>query len=218
MRYLGMPLGMWLLFRRSFKKNLETVLCCDAVESQAVTKKALKKYKEIVHSLPEFEKEDRFRMNILSCAMLSAFYLNLKEKPSVDKMTVFYRQAMMTRPMKWFCRQSGKRKFTEKDITAMRKTAKLKAADRNPYSWNMDLYIYEDGSGYGARFTKCGICTLMKELGIFEIVPAMCHLDYTMSEAGGASSFTRKYTLASGGPYCDCGYKRLYETGPYCSR
>ena len=30
----------------------------------------------------------------------------------------------------------------------------------------------------------------------------------TMSELGGASEFVRKYTLASGGPYCDCGYRR----------
>jgi len=36
----------------------------------------------------------------------------------------------------------------------------------------------------------------------------MCCLDYTMSEAGGASEFVRGYTLASGGPYCDCGYKK----------
>ena len=26
--------------------------------------------------------------------------------------------------------------------------------------------------------------------------------------AGGASEFVREYTLASGGPYCDCGYKK----------
>ena len=41
-----------------------------------------------------------------------------------------------------------------------------------------------------------------------DLTPALCHLDYTMSDAGGASSFVREYTLASGGPYCDCGYKR----------
>lgn len=35
-----------------------------------------------------------------------------------------------------------------------------------------------------------------------------CHLDYDMSEATGASVFVREYTLASGGPYCDCGYKK----------
>lgn len=38
--------------------------------------------------------------------------------------------------------------------------------------------------------------------------PALCHLDYAMSDAGGASDFVREYTLASGGAYCDCGYKR----------
>ncbi len=29
-----------------------------------------------------------------------------------------------------------------------------------------------------------------------------------LGEAGGASEFVREYTLASGGPYCDCGYKK----------
>ncbi len=49
----------------------------------------------------------------------------------------------------------------------------------------------------------------MKKLGLYDIVPAMCQLDYTMSEAGGAADFVREYTLASGGPYCDCGYHKL---------
>ena len=61
---------------------------------------------------------------------------------------------------------------------------------------------------YEARFSCCGICTLMKKLGLYDLTPALCHLDYTMSDAGGAGSFVREYTLASGGPYCDCGYKR----------
>ena len=45
----------------------------------------------------------------------------------------------------------------------------------------------------------------MKYAGMPE---GMCYLDYDMSEAGGASVFVREYTLASGGPYCDCGYKK----------
>ena len=32
--------------------------------------------------------------------------------------------------------------FTPKDIAAMKATAALKAADRNPYSWNMEFYEY----------------------------------------------------------------------------
>ncbi len=72
----------------------------------------------------------------------------------------------------------------------------------------MDFLPYADGSGYEARFSRCGICTLMKELGLYDLVPAMCHLDYTMADAGGACHFVREYTLASGGPYCDCGYRK----------
>ena len=60
----------------------------------------------------------------------------------------------------------------------------------------------------GQGFTKGGICTLMQELGLYDLTPALCHLDYTMSEAGGATNSVRKHTLASGGPYCDCGYKK----------
>ena len=29
-----------------------------------------------------------------------------------------------------------------------------------------------------------------------------------LEQAGEASDFVREYTLASGGPYCDCGYKK----------
>ena len=128
--------------------------------------------------------------------------------PSLEDATEYYKKSMMTGAMQWFCRQSGKKKFTQADIQGMKDTAKLKAGDRNPYSWNMDFYEYEDGSGYEARFTQCGICKLMDEVGLSELIPAMCRLDYTMSQADGVTDFVREYTLASSGPYCDCGYKK----------
>ena len=53
-----------------------------------------------------------------------------------------------------------------------------------------------------------GMWVLMKELGLYDLTPALCRLDCTMSEAGGVTDFVRQYTLASGGPYCDCGYKK----------
>ena len=56
-------------------------------------------------------------------------------------------------------------------ISGMKATATLKAADRNPYSWNMEFYEYPDGSGYEGRFTKCGICVLMKKLGLYDLTP-----------------------------------------------
>ena len=208
MKYMGMPLGMWLLYRKSFRERLVSVLGFSPREAEKIAEKAKPKYREIIEKLPEFEKGDRFQMNIVNCALLCAFLLSMEKRPNVEKATAFYRDAMMTAPTRWFCRMSAKRKFTDADLQGMKDTAALRAADRNPYSWNMDYLPYPDGSGYEARFTKCGICTLMKELGLFELTPAMCRLDYSMSEAGGVSEFVRQYTLASGGPYCDCGYKK----------
>ena len=208
MKYAGMPFGMWALFGTSFERNLITVFELDGDTSKVVTSKAKQKYKEIIRKLPEFEKGDRFKMNIVSCAMLSAFVLSMPECPDVEKLTVYYRQAMMTPTMRWFCRMSGKKKFSRQDIDGMKTTAAFKAADRNPYSWNMEFCPYPDDSGYEARFSQCGICTLMRELGLFDLVPAMCALDYSMSEVGGASHFVRECTIANGDDYCDCGYKR----------
>ena len=125
-----------------------------------------------------------------------------------DPAVLFFHAMGVTGAMRWFCRRSGKNKFIEKDIAGMRATAALKAADRNPYSWNMDFIAYPDGSGYEGRLTRCGICTLMQKLGLYDLTPALCHLDYTMSEAGGTTEFVREYTLDSGDPYCDCGYKK----------
>lgn len=208
MKYAGMPMGMWILFSGSFRRQLTDSFGLDKDDAKAVTKAAKPEYKRIITKLPEFEKKDRFKMNIVNCAMLCSFILRMPKRPDVDKLTEYYAKSMMTPIMRLFCRKSGKGKFTPKDIAGMKQTAALKAADRNPYSWNMDFLPYEDNSGYEARFTYCGICTLAKELGLFDLVPAMCRLDYTMSEAGMTSNFVREYTLASGGPYCDCGYKK----------
>ena len=209
MKYTGMPMAMWALFRKSFQKNLASVLNYDEAAALEIAGKAKPDYKRIINRLPEFEKGDRFRMNIINCAMFSSFILHMHPRPSVDQLTEYYKQSMLTPAMRWFCRKGGKQKFSAKDIAGMKATAALRSADRNPYSWNMDFFPYTDGSGYEARFFKCGICTLMKELGLYEYVPAMCRLDYTMAEAGGACRFVREHTLASGGPYCDCGYKKL---------
>ena len=208
MKYTGMPMGMWLLFVGSFRRQLTAVFGYDAATAADITKKAKPKYKQLIQELPEFEKQDRFKMNEVNCAMLAAFILSMPERPDVARLTDYYARAMMTDMVKWAFRQSGKKKFTPQDIAHMKANAALRAADRNPYSWNMDFYEYPDGSGYEGRFTKCGICALMKKLDLYDLTPALCHLDYEMSEAGGTTHFVREYTLASGGPYCDCGYKK----------
>ena len=208
MNYKGMPAGMWLLFRDSFQKALTSELHYSPEEAKDITALARKKYRVIIRHVSPFEKADRFKMNIVSCAMLGAFVLSMPKRPDVKEVTAFYEKAMMNRAMKLFCRIMGALKFSEADLSGMKETAAFKAADRNIYSWNMEFLPFPDHCGYEARFTKCGICTLMKELGLYDLVPAMCHLDYAMAEAGAAADFVRKYTLASGGPYCDCGYRK----------
>ncbi len=208
MKYAGMPSGMWALYKRSFQAHLTRELGFGEAEAARITAAAKPKYKEIIQKLPEFEKADRFKMNIVNCAMLASFLLSMDKKPEVEPLTDFYEKAMMTAPTRWFCRLGGKSKFSERDFAGVKATAALNAADRNPYSWNMEFLPYPDGSGYEARFSKCGICTLMKELQLYDLVPAMCHLDYPMTEASKTADFVREYTLASGGPYCDCGYKK----------
>ena len=208
MKYFGMPLGMWVLFHASFQDRLTKEFGLSAEEAGTVAARAKIDYKKIIADLPEFEKKDRFQMNAVNCAMLAAFILNMPRRPDVDTLQRYYAEAMMTPAMKWFCRKSGKQQFSDKKIEGLKAAAKLRAADRNPYSWNMDFFEYPDGNGFESRFTRCGICEIMKKFGLYDLTPALCHLDYTMAEAGGTTDFVREYTLASGGPYCDCGYHK----------
>ncbi|MFR6393270.1 MAG: hypothetical protein ACLUN0_10600 [Roseburia sp.] len=48
---------MWLIFNKSFQKNLTEVLKFDTKESRTITAAAKKKYKELIDKLPELEKE-----------------------------------------------------------------------------------------------------------------------------------------------------------------
>lgn len=59
MNYVGMPLGMWLLFKGSFQRNMTAVLGFDKRTAADVTARAKPQYKEIIARLPEFEAGDR---------------------------------------------------------------------------------------------------------------------------------------------------------------
>ena len=73
MKYIGMPMGMWVLFTGSFQKQLTAVFGYGTNTAKAITEKAKLKYREIIRRLPEFEKSDRFKMNLVNCAMIGAF-------------------------------------------------------------------------------------------------------------------------------------------------
>lgn len=89
MKYAGMPAAMWTLFAGSFRKQLTAILGYDETAAREMIRKAKPKYKELIARLPEFEKADRFKMNIVNCAMLSAIILSMPQRPEVGPLTDF---------------------------------------------------------------------------------------------------------------------------------
>ena len=99
MKYTGMPFGMWTLFAPSFRNQLTAVFGYGTNTAKAITKKAKSEYRRIIAGLPEFEKGDRFKMNLVNCAMIGAFILSMPELPKVDRLTDYYAKSMMTKPI-----------------------------------------------------------------------------------------------------------------------
>lgn len=77
MRYGFIQRLMWTGFKGTFRKQLSKSF--DERNPAEVMKNARKKYRKILSGVDDFEKGDRFLMNILSCAMLSAVLLLTKK-------------------------------------------------------------------------------------------------------------------------------------------
>lgn len=92
MRYGFIQRLMWTGFKGTFRKQLSKSF--DERNPAEVMKNANKKYRKILSGVDEFEKGDRFLMNILSCAMLSAVLLSTEKKYSLEEVRVYYRRAM----------------------------------------------------------------------------------------------------------------------------
>ncbi len=106
-------------------------------------------------------------MNIVGCVMLGALVLSMPSRPDVEKLTVYYRQSMMTAPMKRFCRMSGKRKIYAKRHQWHEEKLLLSVPwTANPYcgTWSIYLMPMTADTKQGSRN---GICTWMVELGLF---------------------------------------------------
>lgn len=202
MKYNFMAKLMWTGFKGTFKKGLTVVLYEN--NPKDVMKKAHKKYKEILYSVDEFKKGDRFLINILSCAMLSAVLLNLENKYDVEDIRKFYRYAMCENKLMKIAGKKSK-SYTVKGRQKLKQQALDSQKNTNPYSWKFTVEDGETINQYVATFQTCGICYLMKKLNLEEYIPAMCSLDYDMAKLNN-TTFTRQYTLASGGEYCDCHY------------
>lgn len=202
MKYGIVPKMMWTGYRGTFRKHLSATL--SETEPKTVMKAAHKKYREILSDVPEFEKGDRFLINIVSCALLSAILLSVKNKYSVEEVRAYYRNAMCDNFLTKAASKKSKA-YTKKGREILKAQAKKSESNQNPYSWKFSVEDGETLNQYTAYFYTCGICYLMTKLGLKEYIPAMCTLDYDMAALNN-TVFTREYTLAGGGAYCDCHY------------
>lgn len=202
MKYGFMQKAMWAVYKSTFKKQLSETFREE--NPKAVMKTAHKKYKEILADVDEFDKGDRFIINILSCAMLSSVLLSVKNKYALEEVRGYYRKAMCENILTKAASKTSK-SYTQKGREKLKEQAKASEKNTNPYSWKFTVEDGETLNQYTATFYTCGICYLMTKLGLKEYIPAMCTLDYDMAALNN-TVFTRQYTLAGGGEFCDCHY------------
>lgn len=202
MEYGVLPRGMWAVFGRSFRRHLPLIT---NEPPEQIMKRAKQKYRAILTDIPEFDRNDRFLVNILSAAMVAGVYLNLPEKPDLKEMTKYYSSAMTETAVMQLLKRHDH--YTTRAQALLARQAEESQAQRNPYSWKFRYVAGPDTNSYSAYFDTCGILHLFQELGISEIVPALCAYDYDMAALSN-SEFTREQTLAGGGGCCDCHYRK----------
>lgn len=202
MKYGLMPKLMWGCYQRTFKIELAKTL--SETDPKSVMKEAHKKYKEILLDVTEFDKGDRFLINILSCAMLSSVLLSVKNHYSVEEARFYYRHAMCGNLITKIA-SKGSKSYSPKGREKLKEQAKRSESNLNPYSWKFSVSDGKTLNQYTAYFYTCGICYLMRKLNLQEYISAMCTLDYDMAKLN-HTVFTREQTLASGGKWCDCHY------------
>ena len=88
---------MRLLYKGSFHRNLIQVLGFERAEADKIAIQAAPKYRSIIQKLPEFEKVDQFKMNLVNCAFFISFVHFMEPKPTVEKLTEYYSKSMMTK-------------------------------------------------------------------------------------------------------------------------
>ena len=205
MQFGMMPRLMWTVFRGSFTRELPKIT---REAPKPLMERAYRRYREILTTIPEFEKGDRFLVNFLGASMLPAVLLELPEKPPVKAVEEYYHNAMTNNTvMRLFLKKGGA--YTAKGRAKLARQAadSPRRYQENPCTWCFTHEPGPDLNSYSTFFTACGIYRLFQSLGISEYTPAMCTYDYDMAELSG-SEFTRQYTLAGGGPCCDCHYRR----------
>lgn len=198
-----MSRAMWTVFKPDFEKQL---VLFGVTDTKPVMRRAAEKYKEIINGIEPFGKNDMLLINILSAATFAAVYMSLEIKPTLETAERYYDAAMSGNSvMRIFLKCSNY--YSEGYQKKLARQAELSRSSQNPYSWKFTFTPGATLDSFYAEFNRCGICTLFKNLGIYEVTPALCAYDYGMAKLTN-TVFTRDYTIASGAEICDCHYNK----------
>lgn len=193
---------MWKTFEGSFAKAAASRL---GIENPTpLMESAKQKYYEILADVDDFKRGDNYVYSILSCAMLCSVLLACEQKPTVEDVQDFYRDAMITnRTLRRYAKHTDA--YTEQGRANLKKQAAQSLHNASPFGRSFTVSDGDNINKYTATVYSCGICHLMKQLDLFEYVPAICNLYYDLAAINN-TVFTRDHTIADGANNCDCHY------------
>lgn len=148
------------MFQRSFEKQLPLMT---EDNPRMIMKKSRSSYRDILRDIPDFDKDDRFLVNILIAAMLAAVYLNLSEKPCLDAVTAYYHKAMTeSRVMRLFLTRQDQ--YSAKAQAELARQAEASRKRSNPYTCNSALRPGRIRTAIPLILIPAGFCICFKSL------------------------------------------------------
>ena len=194
----------WLLFHRSFKKQL--TIRFNRTFAIAVMRRAKENYYNILRNNPVARKNNPKLIDILFTTLVAAIYKAGEGKISMSQM-----EKIMTDGMEsvYIFQQSFKKDdhFSKKwqDRRYLQAVYSQERIYRDDFVCD---FIYGQSSDeYGINYYECAIYNLLNREGCKELTPLMCQFDYVMAKHMNAE-LKRTKTLVAGGDCCDFWYSR----------
>ena len=108
-------------------------------------------------------------------------------------------------------RANGQRFFTPEYFALLQGWAQRSQQRRHAMDWVLTVFK-GDGRDFdiGVDYTECGLVKYFVALGMPELAPYPCQIDFPTSQAEG-TGLVRTTTLARGGKVCDFRYKQGRE-------
>lgn len=192
----------WAFLKRSM---LATLPVLGIEEPRAFYKRARAIYRREMARLPEYGEGDVLKLNLAHAVMLGSIFEACDPKPDIDTLTRFYHDLLLNSSL--LRKGMAKRDMlAPKEVRRQVEIGKRSQRATHPFTWQFAVEV-EDEDRFTATFCRCGIYDYLKSRGMAHIVPAMCAVDYSMSEVSN-HLFLRDSTLATGGDVCDCHYVR----------